>query len=119
MEVERNHLDAEIIDVPVTSVVEVNRETCPVNNLDFDEDNAETETVKEMLVESNVKHGIVECKRWKGVIVKETSSFWWILVTLIKCWVNGSRNGRVGVVLKNKTTKWMLRIRGNARCWSE
>lgn len=62
MEVERNHLDAEIIDVPVTSVVEVNRETCPMNNLDFDEDNSEPETVKEMLVESNAKHEIVECK---------------------------------------------------------
>lgn len=64
MEVERNHLDAEIVNVPVTSVVEVNRETCPVNNLDFDEDNAEP--VKEMLVESNAKHGIVECKKMEG-----------------------------------------------------
>lgn len=75
MEVERNHLDAEIIDVPVTSAVEVNRETCPVNNLDFDEDNAETETVKEMLVESNVKHGIVECKKMEGGDSKRNIEF--------------------------------------------
>lgn len=44
----------------------MNRETCPMNNLDFDDDNAEPETVKEMLVESNVKHEIVDVKIWKA-----------------------------------------------------